>query len=64
MAEDATASLIANAAAFRALASIDVSENLLSEGNLRRLRAVLPNIVSREQRDHVEGYDRFAAIGE
>jgi uncharacterized protein (TIGR02996 family) len=64
MAEDATASLIANAAAFRALASIDVSENLLSEANLRRLRAVLPNIVSREQRDHIEGDDRFAAIGE
>jgi hypothetical protein len=46
------------------MASIDVSENLPSEANLGRLRAVLPNIVSREQRDHVEGDDRFAAIGE
>ncbi len=66
----ATDALIANAAQFRHLASIDLSRNLLYEAEIEEIRAVLDNVIVTDQRDDREDDypgdpgDRYVDVGE
>ncbi len=72
MAEQAASALVRNARTFAHLTSIDVSENLLTETELLELRAALPHVISRSQRDYDRDDnndgdgedDRYVAVGE
>jgi len=64
---------VANAPAFRHLASIDLSENLLDREEAARIGAVLDNVIIGKQRHRDEDYDddedgeeafRYVAVGE
>jgi hypothetical protein len=54
-----------HAAAFRHLASIDLSENLLEHEEAARIRAVLDNVILTDQREREsEDYEEEEADGE
>jgi hypothetical protein len=69
LAERGTEFLVAHAPAFRHLASIDLSHNLLVASEVAEIRAVLDNVIVVDQRerddsdDDVEG-NRYVAVGE
>ena len=64
----ATEALVQNARAFRHLASIDLSENLLEPEHAAAITGVLDNVIIGEQRDYdfEDGDDdpRYVAVGE
>ncbi|MDQ3334525.1 MAG: hypothetical protein M4D80_05150 [Myxococcota bacterium] len=67
----ATDALVQNAKAFRHLASIDLSQNLLAPEHVEAIRAVLDNVIIDNQREYDvdEGDDeadfpRYVAVGE
>ena len=70
MAARATELLLANAAAFRHLASIDLKSNLFTLEEARRVAAALPNVTIGTQREREEDEDdpdedyRYVALGE
>jgi hypothetical protein len=74
MAGRACDALVQNAQAFRHLASLDLSENLLSERQVTAIRAVLDNVIVDDQRDRdddddgddddADDDDRYVAVGE
>jgi hypothetical protein len=63
---DGAALLVRKAARFRHLASLDLSENLLDPDDVRRIRAVLDNVIVEHQRTQREDEDEdnYVAIGE
>jgi predicted DNA-binding WGR domain protein len=70
LAERGTEFLVAHAPAFRHLASIDLSRNLLVASEVAQIRAVLDNVIVVDQRerddtdeDDDDGY-RYVAVGE
>ncbi|MEJ7600701.1 MAG: hypothetical protein WKG01_22535 [Kofleriaceae bacterium] len=73
MAQVAADSLVAHAAAFRHLASLDLSANVLERAEIDRIRAVLDNVITvgQRERDEDEYEDdelvelgRYVSIGE
>jgi len=69
----ATEALVQNAARFRHLASIDLSENLLEDSHVEAIRGVLDNVIIGEQReydpddgdpDDDDELPRYVAVGE
>ena len=67
----ATEALVRHARAFRHLASIDLSENLLEPEHAIAIRDVLDNVIIGEQRDYdyedgddEEDFPRYVAVGE
>lgn len=61
--------LVERAPAYRHLAALDLSENLLLEPELEQIRGVLDNVVAIEQRERDEDFpgdpaERYVAVGE
>ena len=61
-ATDAADALVANARAFRHLAAIDLSANLLDASEVTRIRDVLDNVIVADQRPLDD--ERYVALGE
>lgn len=60
---DAARALVTHARAFRHLASLDLSANLLSDDDGARIRGALDNVIVTEQRPF-DGERRYVAVGE
>ncbi len=61
--EEAAAALVEHAAAFRHLAALDLSANLLAADDIARIAGVLDNVIATDQRPRY-GDERYVAIGE
>ncbi len=59
----ATDALVEHAAAFRHLASIDLTDNVLEPDEIARIRAVLDNVIFGDQREREEDEDDDGELG-